>query len=373
MDSLAPIENPSTTPEPVPNPTPPSGSAHHHVTGWVALVIIAAIAATVGYLVWAEAHKAWRFDFEGTWSDIKQGDFSSETAEWKTYRNEEYGFEFKYPITWIGSTEYPLNHKTNTIVSIQDRGRIGGDTGGSLFPAFFIMKFPSSSQVPKPTEFFQALPEEIESSEKMSVVAGQLVAEEHYNSFAVEGARNITEWVEISSSGEAYVLYFTYTLAGCSVIPEDIRPECDLLNAELTKTSEQIWNQIISTFKFTEPATAVDSSVWKTYTFNTFAGLSDWMIQADAKDDQNKPINLGYCGEYRQAQGSNIFQMSKVFNGEGFSSEDPNAEIEKAGNDLLKLETNTKTLLQQNGWNLCKPTKLDEVGGDTISEASFYY
>ena len=102
MDSLAPIENPSTTPEPVPNPTPPSGSAHHHVTGWVALVIIAAIAATVGYLVGAEGHKARPFDFVGPWSDIKQGDFSSETAEWKTYRNEEHRFELDFNDKWKG-------------------------------------------------------------------------------------------------------------------------------------------------------------------------------------------------------------------------------------------------------------------------------
>src|SRR3989344_3726746 len=117
MDSLAPIGTPSTTPEPVPNPTPPSGSAHHHVTGWVALVIIAAIAATVGYLVWAKAHEAWPFDFEGPWSEVNRRGSQNETSDRITYRNEESGIEFKYPANWISSSEYAYGYPNNTVVS----------------------------------------------------------------------------------------------------------------------------------------------------------------------------------------------------------------------------------------------------------------
>ncbi len=30
-----------------------------------------------------------------------QSQITDETADWKTYRNEEYGFEFKYPTEWV--------------------------------------------------------------------------------------------------------------------------------------------------------------------------------------------------------------------------------------------------------------------------------
>lgn len=75
---------------------------YHHITPWVAFVIIAAIAATVGYLIWAKAHEAWPFDYDGPWSDVKspsllQREGGGEFAGWKTYRNEEYGYEIKYP------------------------------------------------------------------------------------------------------------------------------------------------------------------------------------------------------------------------------------------------------------------------------------
>ena len=91
------ISNPQT-PQPASTPTEPSG--HRHVTAWVALVIVAAIAATAGYLVWAKAHEAWPYDNETPQTlETPKNDSNSalDMARWKTYRNEEYGFGFKYP------------------------------------------------------------------------------------------------------------------------------------------------------------------------------------------------------------------------------------------------------------------------------------
>ncbi|OGE78301.1 MAG: hypothetical protein A2751_04080 [Candidatus Doudnabacteria bacterium RIFCSPHIGHO2_01_FULL_46_14] len=73
---------------------------HHHITSWVALVIIATIAATTGYLLWAKSQEAWPFDFDGPWSEVKRIGSQSETAGWNICKNEAYGFEVKYPPNW---------------------------------------------------------------------------------------------------------------------------------------------------------------------------------------------------------------------------------------------------------------------------------
>jgi hypothetical protein len=49
-----------------------------------------------------------------------------ETANWKTYRNEEYGFEIKYPVDWYVETEINPASKTKLSVSFENYPSEGG-------------------------------------------------------------------------------------------------------------------------------------------------------------------------------------------------------------------------------------------------------
>ena len=50
-------------------------------------------------------------------SNIQNSNTQNETAGWKTYKNDEYGFEFKYPSTYK-SQEIPIGTPTGLSVSL---------------------------------------------------------------------------------------------------------------------------------------------------------------------------------------------------------------------------------------------------------------
>ena len=87
-----------------PNPNPPD---HNSVTFWSVLGIVFVVMLGIGYWVWQESSSQGCKEGQrgGCVPMIISG---NEVGSWKTYRNEEYGFEVKTPQNWAlrdGSTD----------------------------------------------------------------------------------------------------------------------------------------------------------------------------------------------------------------------------------------------------------------------------
>ena len=72
---------------------------HRHITPWVAMVIIAGIGATFTFLIWANAHQSWGYEFVYPQLNAKVSRLLTniETLGWKTYSDESYGFKVSHP------------------------------------------------------------------------------------------------------------------------------------------------------------------------------------------------------------------------------------------------------------------------------------
>lgn len=73
----------------------------------------------------------YNYDFKPGWEEVDQLVHTLKSFEpnqnstWKTYRNEEYGFEFRYPGDWIVE-KLDVNPSSNEIISLREKNDDGG-------------------------------------------------------------------------------------------------------------------------------------------------------------------------------------------------------------------------------------------------------
>jgi len=86
------------------------------------MAIILVFLSVAGYGTWAKVNQSWPFERNLSGTRCDSGERcevrTDQTADWKTYRNEEYGFEIKYPKTLIGE----IHNRPDTIFAIRGEG-----------------------------------------------------------------------------------------------------------------------------------------------------------------------------------------------------------------------------------------------------------
>ncbi|KKR11845.1 MAG: hypothetical protein UT39_C0002G0026 [Candidatus Woesebacteria bacterium GW2011_GWA1_39_21] len=189
------------------------------------------------------------------------------TDNWKTYKNDKWGFEFMYPSDWESQS---VNSKD--IIFQLGEYFDGGDPGGSSPMIFYI------STQPYERTFAQDIISdgtEIISQESVNIDNKTFQLNTH-KQFEVESAYKIIDYIPVRNlkPNDLY-LYFSHTSAGCSNITVDQQSKCNLDNEANVTKYKDLRNQILSTFNFTEEPTPtkipIDTSDWQTYSDQNYS------------------------------------------------------------------------------------------------------
>lgn len=176
-----------------------------------------------------------------------------ETVDWKTYRNEKYGFEIKYPEGWNYITN---NYNEQLLIGFYE-GKYGGEGDAILTVSWNVTL---QERYNKMKQYFEKSFKVTESFIRIDNADGKLLT--------------------IESPGFSRSAFF--------------ENKGYIYNFEMGAGKEVLFEQMLSTFKFIEPKD--ETADWKTYTNQTY-GISfkypaDWTIK-ERSDWPNAILALG--------------------------------------------------------------------------------
>lgn len=158
---------------------------------------------------------------------------SDQTADWKTYKNDEYGFEIKYPLDWAfrqyisGAAFFPENKSAENT------------TGNGALNVGFYQRGSNYCEIPFADYVKIAGPSEIQNYESLNII------ESGVNNNGIEMYK--IAWNYTDFKGDKKVsLPITYFGAANEQL-------CGSVDAFLNDSSySDIYSKMISTFKFTK-------------------------------------------------------------------------------------------------------------------------
>ena len=279
-------QQPQYQPPVMPQPITPQSV---HKVWVISLVIVLVLVG--GYFALAKYQSMWPFSpqvaMESPTPTVSPSSSPSvsqnPTADWKTYTNIKYGFEFKYPSTW--KIEYKTNTPTGYYfvdqeVFLQSPATVEGLKAKTINPGYqYDLHF---SYIDNGTAYGgEAAPDPAKKFLGKIIVGGVSASE-----YTV-GGQGQSYLVEIDHNLHMYVFSF------------------DTAWDKSQLTQEQL--QILSTFRFTSSA---DISTWKTYT-NTTIGYSlkypgTYVLNADSPNYvyMNEGTNSKVDVRYREGDSS---------------------------------------------------------------------
>ena len=197
-----------------------------------------------------------------------------ETAGWKTYRNEEYGFEIWYPRDW--NIKETIDNNVARIFNV---------TSPDFVHSSDEIKI-NKGRVMTVRVFKSRLHKSLQDLKDAIISDGDVVGTQNTNIEIVGNDRISYDFVYRALHGH-----------GLHILTDSSEIEIGIIagSAEPKLESRKLFDSIISTLKFTDKKSTNDTFHWKTYT-NTQYGLS-FQYPADAVisdiSDKNNPLFFG--------------------------------------------------------------------------------
>jgi hypothetical protein len=179
---------------------------------------------------------------------------NNETADWQTYRNVEYGFEFKYPKDWgtPRSVSIDENQKTKRILEFEKYGPNQSPGVGAVEDGVsLVIRFSENSS----SSLDQMKAEIFNTNTKVfslpnGIYGKETLDEQFYNEGIYQG--------KTAKQYDA-VAYYKKANGFLEITFISVEPP---VSEKDSQNYEKIFQSILSTFKFIEP---IDTSSWQTY------------------------------------------------------------------------------------------------------------